>query len=342
MANNPLQDRNYLHERHRLSHQQIDRFLGENRCMEFVQEKLKRLEDVKLFLTVTDRLRDNNIPFVCLKGPMLSFRIYGDPSVRFSHDIDLLLELDHIEPALKVMEEYGYKLSNGMIWPEKKIQQELLISALHHLSFIHVKSGHCIELHWKLTSNLPISEKKLKELVGSNLTAMNLSGRTFFVLNKEFELLFLMIHGARHKWSRLKWLVDINDYPFNEINHARFLELTQQLKANRIIGQTNYLLMKYFNNHLHVGNPNKIPAYMLRHAQECIENKLSDDTSTIALIRIFIYQILLFPDWCYKLKVINAAFFRHGDVLEQDFSSKASYFLYRPYSFIKRRILHVK
>jgi hypothetical protein len=37
---------------HRLSHQQIDHWLGENRTKEFIPEKLKQLEAVKNFLFV--------------------------------------------------------------------------------------------------------------------------------------------------------------------------------------------------------------------------------------------------------------------------------------------------
>lgn len=85
-------DRKLLHQRHRLSHQQIDRLLGESHSKEFLGEKIERMEAVRNFLSVTDLLRENEIPFVSIKGPLLSYRIYGDPSVRFSHDIDLLIE----------------------------------------------------------------------------------------------------------------------------------------------------------------------------------------------------------------------------------------------------------
>jgi hypothetical protein len=70
--NNSLSDRNYLYKRHRLSHQQIDGWLGENRSKEYLPEKLERLEAVKNFLAVTDLFRQSDIHFISLKGPLLS------------------------------------------------------------------------------------------------------------------------------------------------------------------------------------------------------------------------------------------------------------------------------
>ena len=91
-----LKDRNYLRERHRLSHQQIDTLLGEDKSGEFINDKLKQFELVRHFLYITDKLRINNIPFISIKGPLLSLRLYGDPTVRISSDIDLLINKGQI------------------------------------------------------------------------------------------------------------------------------------------------------------------------------------------------------------------------------------------------------
>ena len=44
--------REILHNRHRLSHQQIDMWLGENRSKEFLQEKMRQLVKVKNFINL--------------------------------------------------------------------------------------------------------------------------------------------------------------------------------------------------------------------------------------------------------------------------------------------------
>ena len=180
-----LQDRIYLHDRHLLSHQQIDKWLVENRGKEFLQEKLKQLDVVKTFLWITDLIRNEGIQFVSLKGPLLSYRIYKDPTVRISHDIDILVELVALERITNLLKENGYSFSEGYDWPQKKVQQELIINAYHHISFYNKEQGSCVEIHWVLMNNLPVSSSKMKNIVSENLTEMDFAGRKFTVLNKE-------------------------------------------------------------------------------------------------------------------------------------------------------------
>lgn len=338
----PLQDRTYLHKRHRLSHQQIDRWLDENRSKEFMQEKIQRMEMVKHFISITDRLRENHIDFVCLKGPMLSYRIYGDASVRISHDIDILIQMADLIPAIKLMREEGYVMPNEIDWPTDKVRQDLMIKSSQHISLSNKKLGLSVELHWTIMHSLPLTPAKVQELLKINLTTITFAGREFSVMNKEFELLFLMIHGARHEWSRLKWLMDINDYPLDDFDQNRFLELIHLFKAERIIGQTNYFLKKYFNRQTPLPGSVKPPIYIIRHAQKTIEGELNPTSSTLMDIPcVFRYKVSLFHDFSYKFKVINEVSITQTDVTTFKFSHKLTYYLYRPFSFIKRRILHV-
>jgi hypothetical protein len=116
-----LSDRTYLHDRHRLSHQQIDRWLKEDSGKEFLPEKIMQLQTVSHFIGVTDLLREHGISFVPLKGPLLSYRIYQDAAVRFSHDLDILVDLENLETVVQILLENGYTFVDGVIWPEKKI-----------------------------------------------------------------------------------------------------------------------------------------------------------------------------------------------------------------------------
>ncbi|MDD2612310.1 MAG: nucleotidyltransferase family protein [Bacteroidales bacterium] len=337
----PLQDRTYLHERHRLSHQQIDRWLGENRSKEFMREKMQRMETVKHFISITDRLRENHIDFVCLKGPMLSFRIYGDASVRISHDVDILIQMVDLIPAINLMKEEGYVMPNEIDWPTDKLRQNLMIKSSQHINLLNKNLGFSVELHWTIIHSLSLTPEKVQELLKSNLTIVAFAGREFSVMNKEFELLFLMIHGARHEWNRLKWLMDINDYPLEDFDQNHFLELVNIFRAEQIIGQTNYFLKRYFNRQTPLPGGIKPAIYMIRHAQRAINGELYPASSTLMdILCIYKYRMLLFPGFSYKFKIIGEVSITQTDVTQQKFSNKLTYYLYRPYSFIKRRVLH--
>lgn len=337
----PLKNRAYLHERHRLSHQQIDRLLGENRAKEFLPEKLKQLEAVKKFLYVTDLLTKNDISYTCLKGPLLSFRIYNDPTVRISHDIDLLIDKKIINKVIAVLSENNFQFTEGMFWPQKEMQQKLFAGTTHHLSFYNQELNTCVEIHWVLMHELPVTQKKLQTIITENITEIKFSGRTFTVFSLEFELLYLLIHGARHGWNRLKWLMDIRDYPFSQIDRQIFSKLTDQFQAWRIISQTN-LLLKHF---LHFGMPfvpnKRIPEYFRKYAFKSIENDESQRLLAREIFLYFRYLWYLFPSLLFKANILTSNLIRLGDITKIDSSFRIVYFLYRPYSFIRRRVLHV-
>lgn len=333
--------REILHKRHRLSHQQIDRWLGENRSKEFFREKMRHLKLVQNFICVTDLLRQNEIPFCCLKGPLLSQRIYNDPAVRYSHDIDLLIELSDLEKIIEVFLSNGFHFIPGMFWPENKTQQELLIKNTHDISFINKENGLHVEMHWTLMHTLPISQKKLKKIVQKNQEEIIFAERKFNVLTKELELIYLMIHGARHRWERLKWLVDIQEYPFDKIDILKFTGLIKLFKAEKIIAQTNLLLFKFFNKKLPHTTLSKNSNTLTQIALEAIENDFRVQKSNREIFQIYRNYWLMFPGFFHKYQIINSTIFRPEDILNHSLSYKISYYLYRPYSFIKRRILHV-
>lgn len=332
--------REILSKRHRLSHQQIDRWLGENRSKEFLPEKMKSLTMLRNFIGITDLLRQHEIQFTCLKGPLLSQRIYNDPTVRFSHDIDILIDVQQIDSIIQLFLDNGYDFSEGVMWPENKVQRELLISHQHHLSFFNEELCFIVEVHWILTTVLPVSSKDMKVIVSQNQIEMTLSERKFTVLNSEFELLYLLLHGSRHGWARLKWLVDINDYPIKEIDILALNKLIKIFKAERIIGQADFLLLKYFNKEL----PSTIKQVQHKQLNQIAiasietENILEYTINTQK--RNFMNRYLLFPGFKYKYQVIFRTLIRPLDFKVIDSRFKIVYYIYGPYSFIKRRIFH--
>jgi len=332
--------RDQLHDRHRLSHQQIDHLLGENRCKEFVHEKLKQLDAVKNFLSVTDLLSQNGISFVCLKGQLLSYRIYGDPTVRVTHDIDILIETIEIEHVIEILFKNGYQLTAGFNWPKKRVQQEMILTSQQHLSFHHTKSNFYVEVHWIIIQGVPISVKMQQEIIAANLTEINFAGRKFTTLTKEFELLFLIIHGARHGWNRLKWLIDINEYPVKEIDEVIFLRLVGQLKAERIVGQVNYLLNEFFNTKFPFKGDDHYHPYLNHYALQAIDNEIHILHSIREYICKYRYEWLMFPGLYHKFKTISRVMYRPPDIALIDSSFKIVYFIYRPYGLIKRRLFH--
>ena len=81
-----------LKSRHRLSAEQINLLAGGRVIEESYEEKAGTLVKVAEFIKVTDLLRAGGIDFIPLKGPLLSFRLYGDATTRRYGDIDILVD----------------------------------------------------------------------------------------------------------------------------------------------------------------------------------------------------------------------------------------------------------
>ena len=139
-----------------------------------------------------------------------------------------------------------------------------------------------------------------------------------------------------------KWLVDIKDYPAGEVDVVLFEKLSSKLKAQRIIGQTNFFLNKFFQMQLPFHNSGRLADFFIRFAQQSIDDEIRKEQSTKDLIRIYRYQWFMFSGFYYRFKLVSSTLFRPGDISVIDSSYKILYLLYRPYSFIKRRILNVQ
>ncbi|MCI1640076.1 MAG: nucleotidyltransferase family protein [Bacteroidales bacterium] len=336
-----LAERRYLYRRHRLSHQQIDRLLGGSPTPISMSEKVNQLETVRKFLDLTDSLREKDIFFVPLKGCILSNRIYGDPTIRFSHDIDIFVRLNELEKVVLLMKEKGFHISDNEALTVTKETPKWFFSLLHHLVFYNKAQHLVVEIHWSLTENMAVSTGRSLQLLYENLTEITFAGRRFKVMNPEFELLFLLIHGSRHRWERLKWLIDIRDYPVDSMDMERWNRLVGIFKAGRLIGQADYLLEFYFRSRLDI--PYKkggLPSIMLKYPVSCLEREMETSITVKKFLMDFYYSLFLFPTIGYKIRVLDNIMIRPGDLKYFDTSYKLAYCFYRPYSFIKRRILH--
>jgi len=333
-------NRETLYYRHRLSHQQIDMLLGENNSSSFADDKMKILRNVKNFITVTDLFRKELIPFVPIKGPILSYRIYNDPAVRFSHDIDLLILLDDLTKVIDLLLGRGFRIIDCSCTADD-FRRKLIIKNSHHMAFYNDKLQFCVEVHWTLTCMTPISNDELMDIVHKNLIQINFAGRLFVVLNKEMELVYLILHGARHGWCRLKWLIDIAYYPMDDLNMDLFYTLVNRFSADKVVKQTDQLLNLHFHRHLPFKTSNKPLGYIFKYAEYSINRENVEPESLFQSYKHFRYLFLLFPNVSYKLKCVKAIFLSMNDVANFKFSSQLAYYLYRPVSLIRRRILHV-
>jgi hypothetical protein len=143
------------------------------------------------------------IPLIILKGPVLAQDLYGDISLRTCSDLDVLIPLCKLQQAEEVLKNQGY------------VKDEYIKSVLndwkwrhHHVTYFHAEKGAKVEIHWRLNPG-PSKEPTFTEL-WNRKRLCSITNQTVYILGKEDLFFFLVTHGARHAWSRLRWLFDIH------------------------------------------------------------------------------------------------------------------------------------
>ncbi len=306
-----IKNRSYLNDKHRVSHHQIDLWLNECKSKLFLAEKIKQLNLVKKFILVTDLLAKEKIFFVCFKGPILSYRIYNDSTVRRSGDIDIFINKNDIYKIITILKANNFIIKKDNYWPSFKKKQAVFLQNYHHLVFFNEELHISLEVHWKLLYLLsPVSRKKMSNIIKENIVSLEFSGRTFNVFSLEFELLYLLIHGAKHGWSFLKWLFDIKDYPIHKMDIKKFKLLANEFNSWRIIAQVNVLLTNLFKTPFPIVSDKKTPKHLINYALYKINRKKgSIQYGSIQLIfKDFKNHWFLFPGFRYKTRVLASNF----------------------------------
>jgi hypothetical protein len=202
---------------------------------------------------VSELFNVNEVPTIFLKGPSLAADLYGNISFRTSSDIDILIPINLLEKAEAILIEDGYikddyieTILNDWKWRH------------HHLSFFHPEKQVKLEVHWRLHPG-PSYEPSFMEM-WNRKRQCQLSSKQVYLLGKEDLFVFLVTHGARHGWSRLRWLVDIHQLIEKDLDWEKVIFLFTKYQAVPVGGHaiilSNALLkttlakeMKILTNH---------------------------------------------------------------------------------------------
>ena len=167
---------------------------------------------------------------IFLKGPVLSQDLYGDISLRTSCDLDVLIPIQNLEKVEMLLLEQGYvkddyiqTILNDWKWRH------------HHITFFHPTKQIKLEIHWRLNPG-PSKEPGFEEL-WKRKRKSTLTSNSVYMLGKEDLFLFLVSHGARHGWSRLRWLVDIKKIVNQDLNWSEIHKLMKTYQMLHLGGQ---------------------------------------------------------------------------------------------------------
>jgi hypothetical protein len=299
-----------LRDHHRLSARQVNTLFGTPVLPEVIEERIREFEIVGEFLSIYDLLSAGNIRFIPLKGPVLSYRLYGDTTIRKYNDMDILVDAENIIRTKALLEENGYRI-DCIAWPEKKALQNKLTRHINNISLINNEKGFVVEIHWRILRISPVSISDLDDLVNQNLTTLNLAGRSFTILNNELELLYLIIHGGLHFWMRLKWLLDVDTFiKTQKIDWERFEKLMNDLKAHRIVALCREIYNEYFADGAKIPSVFAVPHCIVDYSRKLINDEKDTDVGKFKWVfQNFFFTLIAFRGIRYKFRGIAGFLF---------------------------------
>lgn len=186
---------------------------------------------------------ENEIPILFLKGPILAKELYGDVSLRTSSDLDILVPIHKLNKMEELLQNSGY------------VKDEYIETVLndwkwrhHHFTYIHPIKNVKVEVHWRLNPG-PGKEPSFNEMWERKCTSY-LTKSPLYFLGKEDLFLFLVSHGARHGWSRLRWLFDIHQIVKGELDWRQVHALLRENHYLHLGGQAVLLAEQLLHTHI--------------------------------------------------------------------------------------------
>ncbi len=164
-------------------------------------------------------------------------------------------------------------------------------------------------MHWRLFQVAPVADSKVFVTVRANLSAIEFEGLSFTVLDREMELLYLVMHGGHHAWFRLKWLEDVHRFISQDlVDKGKFTELVGTFRAERMVSLCNALLQRFFPCDPVLPCTSQPSEFAVRYAMDRIAAERERSYHTFpGLIRYFFYIFTSYRGLAYKMKVVRYA-----------------------------------
>lgn len=153
-------------------------------------------------LRILALLENAGVPVVPFKGPVLADLLFNNISLRQFADLDILVPKKFVGQARQLLLDDGYSPEFVL---DAKDEKEYIRSE-HAFQFRKQAQGFVIELHWRFGSRNQVFPLR-PEHAWTRLSRRHFQGTEILTLSPEDLLLYLCVHGAKHGWDRLEWIV---------------------------------------------------------------------------------------------------------------------------------------
>ena len=155
-------------------------------------------------LKVYRALTERGIQVAVFKGAVLAQMAYGEVSLRQAGDIDLLIDRKRFTEARSLLESLGYEMTPRLTGPQLASHLDFHCE----IPFMRDEWFTIVDLHWGLAPRSFVFGLEVDEVM-SRLRNVSLAGTMVATFCDEDMVLYLSMHGAKHLWHRLEWIVSL-------------------------------------------------------------------------------------------------------------------------------------
>jgi Uncharacterised nucleotidyltransferase len=162
---------------------------------------VRGLESVALLRSILGKLQEVGIEAVFWKGPMQSWRLYGDPGLRQFADLDICVQAHEVLSATVVLRGMGFL-------PERVLSsagERRLLRCDSEYPWQR-EDGWVVDLQWRVRAQ-PLWLDPEKTGAWGRTVLFAPGGDGYRVWGWADELLFLALHGAKHRWLAWEWVL---------------------------------------------------------------------------------------------------------------------------------------
>ena len=171
------------------------------------------------------------LPLIPYKGPVLSWLAYQTLTGRTFIDLDFVTKQENISRATLLLESVGFSAEFG---PQEE-RAGRTGRAPGQYSFFRKATRAHVELHTEQTLRyfpVPLDFDKLSR----RFIEVEIAGRKMRTFSVEDTLVMLCVHGAKHFWDRLAWLVDVAELiRAQPVDWASVMKIAAALKSTRVV-----------------------------------------------------------------------------------------------------------
>ncbi len=263
---------------------------------------LNNLRLTRELLEITRLFESHDISVLAFKGPTLSLMAYGDLALRQFGDLDVLVHKRDVKRAVDLISSRGYKL-----WPRPSSS---LGRKQKDVALVSEDGRTRVELHWRLSRiyfSFSLDQKRNSREMWKHLETVNIAGSAVRSMPVVDLLLYLCLHGSKHRWDRLLWICDISELirAHPQLDWNALLKRARGLGCERVLALGLLLSQTLLGTELpqHVTSRLDASENLQAIAAGAFKSLFSDPSMTKSMFEKQRYRLLLKERWADKVRL---------------------------------------